>query len=61
MPRKFPLVNIQRYSDGVEDIAVDCSVRLWDHGDNESMWVHPILVINILPGSGNISTTIQTS
>ena len=26
-----------------------------------SLWVHPSTVINILPGYGNINTTIQTS
>ena len=46
--------------DSVKDVAVACTVRLWDHGHNGSLWVYPSAVINILLGPGNISTTIQT-
>ena len=59
MPQKSPVGEIRRPSDQVEDIAVARYFRLWYCGRDGSLWFHPILVINISPVSGNISTTIQ--
>ena len=60
MPRRVPVGNIRRPDDVFEYVAVASTVRLWDHGHDRSLWVHPSVVINILPGYRNISTTIQT-
>ena len=59
MPQRYPLGNIRRTYDKVKDVAAICSVRLWDHGHDGFLWVHPIAVINIPSGSGNISNNIQ--
>ena len=37
-----------------------CTVILWYHGRDDSLWVHISATINILPVSDNISNTIQT-
>ena len=60
MSRQDPLGNTQHPTDRVKYVTVVRSVRLWYRGCNGSLWVHPSTVINILPGSGNINTTIQT-
>ena len=59
MPYIYPVGDIRRPADGVEDVAAASTVILWDCGHYGSLWIHPSAVINILPGSGNISTTIQ--
>ena len=46
-------------SEKVEFVVVSCNVIPWDHGHDGSLWVHSSALINILPRSGNISTTIQ--
>ena len=51
---------IRRPVGRVGDVTFVFSDRLWDSGHNGSLWVHPSVVINILPISGNINTTIQT-
>ena len=61
MPHRSSIGKIQRLSDLVKDVAVVNSVRLWDLGHDGSLWVHPSAVINIMPRSGNINTTIQTT
>ena len=55
-----PTVNIQRPDDRVKDFAVAFTIILWDHSHYGSLWFYPTLVINIPPGSENISTTILT-
>ena len=59
MPRQAHAGKIRRLSDRVQNIAVVCSVILWHCGCDGFLWFHPSAVINILPGSGNINTTIQ--
>ena len=59
MPRQLPVGYIRRPADQFEDVTVARSVRLYYCGHDGSLWVHPSAVINILPGSGNISTIIQ--
>ena len=54
-----PVGYIQRPDDWVEYVAVSCTFLLWDCGHDGSLWVHASAVINIMPGSGNINTTIQ--
>ena len=58
--RQAPVGKIQRPSDGVKYVAVAHTVKIWDCGHNGPLWVYPSVVVNIKPGSGNISTTIQT-
>ena len=60
MPLRSALGNIWRHVDWVGNIAVVCSIRIWDRSHVGSLWVHPSAVINIPPGSGNINTNIQT-
>ena len=36
-------------------------LELWDSGYYGSLWVHPITVINIPPGYGNISNNFQNT
>ena len=43
-----------------KDVAVSCTVRLWYCGKNGFLRVNPGAVINIPPGYGKTSTTIQT-
>ena len=59
MPRRAPVVKILHPADQVKDVSVVRSVRMWDCGQYGYLWVHPSAVINILPGNGNINTTIQ--
>ena len=61
MPRKLPVGEIQHPDDEVKNVAVDCTVILWDRSHNGSLWVYTSTVINISPGSGNISTIIQST
>ena len=61
MPHRYPVYGIRHTADQVEDLAVVCYVRLWDRDQDGYLWVHPSVVINITPGSGNISTNIQTT
>ena len=44
----------------MKDVSVALTIRLWDHGHDGALWVHPSAVINIMLGSENISTNIQT-
>ena len=60
MPSRSPVGDIWRTNYQVEYAAVDHYVRLWDRGHNGSLWFHPSSVINILPVSRNINTSIQT-
>ena len=62
VPRRAPVGDIRFTADGVEDVAVACTVSLWDYGSGGSLWVHPSEVIHFPPGSSasNISTTVQT-
>ena len=60
MPRREPAVRTRSPDERVEYVAVVISVKLCDRGNNGSLWVHLSAVINILSGSGNIDTTIQT-
>ena len=52
--------NIRQFYKKVEGITVVCTVGLCESDHDGSLWVHPSAVINIMPGSRNISTTIQT-
>ena len=61
MPQQTPVGKIRRPSDRVKDVSVARTVRLLDCRTDGSLWVHPSAVINILPVSGNISTTIQNT
>ena len=60
MTCQLPIGKIRRPADGVDDVTVARTVRLWDCGQDGSLWVYTSAVINISPGSGNSSTTIQT-
>ena len=60
MPQQSPVGDIWSPSYRIEDVAVALTVRLWDRGNDMSLWVHPSSVINIAPIYGNISTNIQT-
>ena len=60
MLRQDSANKIQRLANQVEDVAVLCSFRLWDHGHNGSPWFHPSVFINNPPGYGNINNTIKT-
>ena len=57
MPRQPPVGEILNLADEVKYVAV---VRLCDCGLDFLLSVHHSAVINILPGSGNINTTIKT-
>ena len=59
MPSRTPVCRIRRPTEQVEDVAVVRCVRLCDSDQDGYLWVHPSVVINITPGSGNISTIIQ--
>ena len=59
MPGRSHVGKICHPYEWVKYVAVACSVRLWDRGHSGSLWVHPSALINIMPGSGNINTTIQ--
>ena len=59
VPRQGPVGQIWCPADQVGDVKVVCSFRLWYRGHDGSLCVHPSTVIDILPGSGNISNTIQ--
>ena len=48
-------------SEQVEYVTVIWPIVLWVCGHNGSLWVHPIVVINIIPGYGNINTTTQNT
>ena len=54
-----PVGNTQGPDDGVKGATVARIFRLWNRGHNGSLWIHPSVVINIPPGSGEISTTLQ--
>ena len=56
---KYPVGKIWRSYDQGRDVAVVHSVRLEDPNHHGSLWVHTSEVVNILPRSGNINTTIQ--
>ena len=60
MPRQAPMNDIICPADKDKDVAVARSV-IWDCGTDGLLWIHPSVVINILPGYGNISTTIQNT
>ena len=52
---------IQRSIEGVKYATVACTVRFWGRGNDGSLWVLPNANINNITGSGNTSTTIQTT
>ena len=60
MPHQASVGNIGHHYDGVKYVVVACTVRIWDCGQNWSLWIYPSASINIPPGYGNISNTIQT-
>ena len=60
MPRWSPVRDIRCPAYRVKYFEVACIVILWCCGFDGYLWVHPSAFINILPGSENISTTIQT-
>ena len=60
MLQKSPVGEIQHLDDEFEYVVVACTARLWYCGHNGYLLVHISAVINILPGSVNISTTIRT-
>ena len=60
MPRQSPTGKIWSPAGLFKDVAVVLSIRLWDHGHDGYLWVHPSAVINIPPRYGNINTTIKT-
>ena len=59
MPCISPVGEILSPDEQWKDVAVVCSVILWDCGHKGSVWVHLSAIINIPPVSGNISTTTQ--
>ena len=61
MPRKSPIGEILRLAERFGYVAVVFYVRLWDCGNDGSLWVHPSAVINIPSGSGSTNTNIQTT
>ena len=61
MPQQYPVGKILHTGDRVKYVAVAFTVIIWDCGHNGSLWVYPSEVVNVLPGSGSISTTIQTT
>ena len=60
MPQRSPVGDIQLNFDVVEYVEVAHTVIIWYCVHDGYLWIHPSAVINILPGYGNISTTIQT-
>ena len=50
---------IQHPDSQVKDVAIVFSIRLCDHGNDWSLWVHPSAVMNIPTRSGNMNTTIK--
>ena len=61
MPQQAHVGKIRRPADQARYVAVAHTIRIWDSGHDEPLWVHTSVVINIPPGSGNTSTTIQTT
>ena len=61
MPRRTPVGDIRRPSDGFKDIVVSRNGSIWEYGSDWSLWVHPSAVINIPPGfyALNISNNLQ--